>query len=605
MSSPPLAREEDDTTGLVALARLLRENIDIKDRRYRIRLYPKCFLGSEAVAWLVASGHAGGVNQATKLGNRMIRAGLFHHVHHEHLLEDAKLFYRFVMDENRVASNDSSTEHSASSAIQGCDDEKETRYVDKSLSSPSNLKNKIALAKLDAGQNRDDFHTKAETNSHKAGPSSIAREKDNCNSSFQKLPPRFDHEDFKDEEAYVKFLTSRVNSLQLENASQKTKLISVRKVSYSLFVLLIVVAATKLSLWAVLILLALLYWLLSEDVKNTLVESKMDFYEPSGSKVKNDAPAAVAHASKSWSSKSKSSDMTLPPPANSWPLGSLLIRSHSTLTSQPFDEPLEPSANTFHSIAINSANFEGRIIILLRNAPCPGGPADKTRLDNYFKGRRRISVNYVQGHFKNRTPIDQVFTGQTFERPLVNMPGHTILRVAFGFLRGLAPNLHADISGITPYLLTPLISAAQTVHIALTRESAPSLEHAAERLVSDADMENTKLLFEDGDEHAKVSLSSSKRRKFFKRKASLTGKYFNPEHTYTFGFWQDLFDPVDYGAHLPFGTFEVASYLDGQPLQIQAQIGTEYTPASELWRFDLWNTKLIPGLAKAQSEMRV
>ena len=86
-------------TSLAALSSSMREHVEVRDRRYRMRTYKSCFLGSAAVAWLVDAGHAETVSGAISLGNRMIRDGLFRHVAGEHLLEDAKLFYRFEVDE--------------------------------------------------------------------------------------------------------------------------------------------------------------------------------------------------------------------------------------------------------------------------------------------------------------------------------------------------------------------------------------------------------------------------------------------------------------------------------------------------------------------------
>jgi len=277
-----------------------------------------------------------------------------------------------------------------------------------------------------------------------------------------------------------------------------------------------------------------------------------------------------------------------------------------------------PRANTFRTFPINTPLFEGHMLVLLRNLPC----AEQVRLNAYFEGYQRVSVNYVQGRFKQRLPMDQVMTGQTFQRPLVNMPSQMLIKVAFGFLRGLAPTLHADVTSVRPYILTPLISAAQSVHVALSRDAAPDLVRAAYRELSDEDMEDTRLIMADdgnkGPPHLshnsdnyimndnRARLSAANRRKAFKNTRKLRDKYFDPTHTYTFGFWQDLFDPVDYAVHLPFGTFDVSTYMDGQALQMQAQVGKETVPGTDiLWHVNLWNEKLLSGLAKAKAEGRL
>ncbi|PNW84735.1 hypothetical protein CHLRE_03g156550v5 [Chlamydomonas reinhardtii] len=89
------------TEDLLQLATAMRGGVRIKDRRYLFRCYRACFVGQEAVAWLVAAGAAAGPAEAVALGNSMMEAGLFHHVVYEHRFEDDYLFYRFT-DDNHV-----------------------------------------------------------------------------------------------------------------------------------------------------------------------------------------------------------------------------------------------------------------------------------------------------------------------------------------------------------------------------------------------------------------------------------------------------------------------------------------------------------------------
>ncbi|KAG2489881.1 hypothetical protein HYH03_011683 [Edaphochlamys debaryana] len=62
-------------------------------------MYKNCFVGQEAVAWLVQSGHASSPADAIRLGNLMMTHGLFHHVVYEHVFEDSYLFYRFTNED--------------------------------------------------------------------------------------------------------------------------------------------------------------------------------------------------------------------------------------------------------------------------------------------------------------------------------------------------------------------------------------------------------------------------------------------------------------------------------------------------------------------------
>ncbi len=70
----------------------------IKDRRYHFKLYPKCFIGSEAIDWLVNNRHCTR-EEAITIGNILVKKGIFHHVVYEHGLKDGYFFYRFYQDE--------------------------------------------------------------------------------------------------------------------------------------------------------------------------------------------------------------------------------------------------------------------------------------------------------------------------------------------------------------------------------------------------------------------------------------------------------------------------------------------------------------------------
>ncbi|MGK7948693.1 MAG: pleckstrin/ G-protein interacting- domain protein [Xenococcaceae cyanobacterium] len=72
--------------------------VSIKDRRYRLLLYPKCFVGSEAVEWMSLNLHLS-QEQAVRLGQRLIDERFIHHVTDEHPFINSFFFYRFYRDE--------------------------------------------------------------------------------------------------------------------------------------------------------------------------------------------------------------------------------------------------------------------------------------------------------------------------------------------------------------------------------------------------------------------------------------------------------------------------------------------------------------------------
>jgi pyruvate/2-oxoglutarate dehydrogenase complex dihydrolipoamide dehydrogenase (E3) component len=91
-----------DNTNLEELSVRLKQIFDIRDRKYGLpsKTYPKCFIGSEAVVQLIKEGIAIDEEDAVRIGNMMLNAGVFHHVVDAHEFKNEKLFYRFISDED-------------------------------------------------------------------------------------------------------------------------------------------------------------------------------------------------------------------------------------------------------------------------------------------------------------------------------------------------------------------------------------------------------------------------------------------------------------------------------------------------------------------------
>ena len=82
-------------TGLTAeaLCADLASNVKALNRVYRLKSYPSCFLGTEAVAWL-AKQHSVSTDQAVAIGVALQSLGMLHHVAHEHTFANEDYFYR-------------------------------------------------------------------------------------------------------------------------------------------------------------------------------------------------------------------------------------------------------------------------------------------------------------------------------------------------------------------------------------------------------------------------------------------------------------------------------------------------------------------------------
>lgn len=96
------ANKAANSFSLEKLANKMRNsnNLTIKTRRYKLKLYHHCFVGNEAVDWLSANLKISR-EKAVKLGKQLIKAKLIHHVKNEHDFEDGEFFYRFSEDEEK------------------------------------------------------------------------------------------------------------------------------------------------------------------------------------------------------------------------------------------------------------------------------------------------------------------------------------------------------------------------------------------------------------------------------------------------------------------------------------------------------------------------
>ena len=94
-----------DTSDLEDFSDRVKKVLDIRDRKYGIppKTYRMCFVGSEAVEKMVDQGIASHAEDAVRIGNMMLSAGVIHHVLDAHAFKNENLFYRFLSDEDHGA----------------------------------------------------------------------------------------------------------------------------------------------------------------------------------------------------------------------------------------------------------------------------------------------------------------------------------------------------------------------------------------------------------------------------------------------------------------------------------------------------------------------
>lgn len=87
------------------IAARFKAGVTVKDRTYRLTKYPSCFVGNEAVDFMINDGLSTTRDEAVQLGQCiMTELGIFEHVTRDHTFADSYLFYHFV-DRGVVAQN--------------------------------------------------------------------------------------------------------------------------------------------------------------------------------------------------------------------------------------------------------------------------------------------------------------------------------------------------------------------------------------------------------------------------------------------------------------------------------------------------------------------
>uniref|UniRef100_A0A8D0GAU6 Phosphatidylinositol 3,4,5-trisphosphate-dependent Rac exchanger 2 protein n=1 Tax=Sphenodon punctatus TaxID=8508 RepID=A0A8D0GAU6_SPHPU len=71
----------------------------IKDRKRKLTTFPKCFLGSEFVSWLLETGEIHKPEEGVHLGQALLENGIIHHVTDKHQFKPEHMLYRFRYDD--------------------------------------------------------------------------------------------------------------------------------------------------------------------------------------------------------------------------------------------------------------------------------------------------------------------------------------------------------------------------------------------------------------------------------------------------------------------------------------------------------------------------
>ena len=269
-------------------------------------------------------------------------------------------------------------------------------------------------------------------------------------------------------------------------------------------------------------------------------------------------------------------------------------------------------------IEFESPIFVGRILIRLKTIPSV--PQDKDNHRNYFKGKKRYYQCIVQGKFKQENiKFSDVYFGDVYDKPFVNMPNRYIMRGLKKFMERLNPGMIYDIvpsrSGNSnaanhkPKVLNP-IGSVQELSIDYPGNE-PDITTVYEKEEKDGMIENTSLLFRENDtkkvdEKQATSFTSRSDRRKQLSKSNIAKDYtFDTDKIYTFHYYDHTADISNYEQDIG-GILKVdlTRSLNGQPLSLSALWlkhdgdGKENKEGREqqhqyMYRFEIWHDKIL------------
>lgn len=244
-------------------------------------------------------------------------------------------------------------------------------------------------------------------------------------------------------------------------------------------------------------------------------------------------------------------------------------------------------------LEIDSDYFKGFCHLLVANLP------DSPQ--NYFRGKKRRHLCVFQGKFTRCLPFSSVYTGQALSTSIEALPSPPLVSSSLKLLGGVQPALSVNLKGEKPFVLTPLVAAAQAVVITPPDRVPPDVERCLEGDLAD-DMGVLGPKFR--------RMTARKRMGYFGRRTRLEKKeknyVFDTEHTYTFTFYSNLLDLSTFRARLGVFKYDLTKVLGTRPIQLSVvawdpvlskkRKGKRARPRKWpfVWNIEVWNQRSLP-----------
>lgn len=92
----PMVKQYQASVHVFDLLRQPDTGVPVRSRKWLMRTFPNCFVGSEAVTWLMQHSLADSRANAVAIGRELMERGLIRHVTGAHGFEDENLYYVFI-----------------------------------------------------------------------------------------------------------------------------------------------------------------------------------------------------------------------------------------------------------------------------------------------------------------------------------------------------------------------------------------------------------------------------------------------------------------------------------------------------------------------------
>jgi Protein of unknown function (DUF1769) len=276
-------------------------------------------------------------------------------------------------------------------------------------------------------------------------------------------------------------------------------------------------------------------------------------------------------------SASTTDPCSLPPPTE-WRHRPIFLQADPNSTALVYDyDSSHDGLPLDQPIAFESDIFQGTIVIRLASLK-----GNHTHPHGHHPSWQWQYT--LQGRFRKAIPMDQLYMGEIYDRPLVGLPAPFIVKAVQKLFAIIAPGLQFEVDLPTQPKVMVLLGG----NIHAMRVDQPGQEPDI--------VECSKNDMAEASSTLSASFVSAAERKAQLRRPTEAALYeFDSHHVYTFQHQDAVMDYINYKAHLAPGiNVDLIPHLNGQAMSL----GAMTLDGRWLFRFRLWNERTVQEVKK-------